>query len=162
MEGESSAVASPFPVPSSSKGHEVEMTKKTTAVVPEMTSSTSMPNLAIAKDGNTKVLPFEFRALEVCLESACRSLEEEVRACIWNSLSGYILVIWPQLSSYLSQAAFHALASFHSLYGPCRNYIIVTSCRRLLVWIASGLYLFYNVFYSAFKIAKLFSQINQT
>nr|AYV92010.1 MGT10 [Saccharum spontaneum] len=77
MEGESSVVASPFPVPSSSKGHEVEMTKKTTAVVPEMTSSSSMPNLAIAKDGNTKVLPFEFRALEVCLESACRSLEEE-------------------------------------------------------------------------------------
>eukprot|EP00267_Zea_mays_P049929 XP_020402658.1 magnesium transporter MRS2-F-like [Zea mays] len=77
MEGESSIVASPFPVPSSSKGHEMEMTKKTAVVVPEMTSSSSMPNLAVAKDGNTKVLPFEFRALEVCLESACRSLEEE-------------------------------------------------------------------------------------
>ncbi|KAL5656373.1 hypothetical protein ACJX0J_035692, partial [Zea mays] len=77
MEGESPIVASPFPVPSSSKGHEMEMTKKTAAVVPEMTSSSSMPNLAVAKDGNTKVLPFEFRALEVCLESACRSLEEE-------------------------------------------------------------------------------------
>ncbi|KAG2593697.1 hypothetical protein PVAP13_5NG012577 [Panicum virgatum] len=77
MEGESSAVASPFPVPNSSKGHELEMTKKSTTVVPEMTSSTSMPNLAAAKDGNAKVLPFEFRALEVCLESACRSLEEE-------------------------------------------------------------------------------------
>ncbi|RCV28664.1 hypothetical protein SEVIR_5G427000v4 [Setaria viridis] len=77
MEGESSAVASPFPVPNSSKGHELEMTKST-SVVPEMTSSSSMPNLAAAaKDGNTKVLPFEFRALEVCLESACRSLEEE-------------------------------------------------------------------------------------
>ncbi|ONM35381.1 hypothetical protein Zm00014a_043938 [Zea mays] len=77
MEGESSNVASPFPLPSASKGHEMEMTKKTTAVVPEMTSSSSMPNLAIAKDGNTNVLPFEFRALEVCLESACRSLEDE-------------------------------------------------------------------------------------
>jgi len=77
MEGELSAVASPFPVPNSSKGHELEMTKKSTTVVPEMTSSTSMPNLAAAKDGNAKVLPFEFRALEVCLESACRSLEEE-------------------------------------------------------------------------------------
>jgi magnesium transporter len=77
MEGESSAVASPFPVPNSSKGHELEMTKKSTTVVPEMTSSTSMPDLAAAKDGNAKVLPFEFRALEVCLESACRSLEEE-------------------------------------------------------------------------------------
>ncbi|KAG1328002.1 putative magnesium transporter MRS2-3 [Cocos nucifera] len=29
--------------------------------------------------GGTKVLPFEFRALEVCLESACRCLESEVR-----------------------------------------------------------------------------------
>ncbi|AQK98847.1 magnesium transporter8 [Zea mays] len=101
MEGESPIVASPFPVPSSSKGHEMEMTKKTAAVVPEMTSSSSMPNLAVAKDGNTKVLPFEFRALEVCLESACRSLEEEVCACIWNCLSGYMLFIWPQLNSYL-------------------------------------------------------------
>lgn len=81
MEGDSSAVASPFPVPNSSKGHELEMTNKST-VVPEMTSNSSMPNLAAAKDGNTKVLPFEFRALEVCLESACRSLEEEVCACI--------------------------------------------------------------------------------
>ena len=90
MEGESSAVASPFPVPNSSKGHELEMTKKSTTVVPEMTSSTSMPNLAAAKDGNAKVLPFEFRALEVCLESACRSLEEEVCACIWIFLSGYL------------------------------------------------------------------------
>lgn len=101
MEGESSMVASPFPVPSSSKGHEMEMTKKTTAVVPEMSNSSSMPNLAVANDGNTKVLPFEFRALEVCLESACRSLEEEVCACIWNCLCGYMLVIWPQLNSYL-------------------------------------------------------------
>ena len=90
MEGESSAVASPFAVPNSSKGHELEMTKKSTTVVPEMTSSTSMPNLAAAKDGNAKVLPFEFRALEVCLESACRSLEEEVCACIWIFLSGYL------------------------------------------------------------------------
>ncbi|OEL31043.1 Magnesium transporter MRS2-F [Dichanthelium oligosanthes] len=83
MEGESSAVASPFPVPNSSKRHELEMTMKSTSVVPEMTSSSSMPNLAAAKDGNAKILPFEFRALEVCLESACRSLEEEVCACIW-------------------------------------------------------------------------------
>ncbi|XP_038987926.1 magnesium transporter MRS2-F-like [Phoenix dactylifera] len=29
------------------------------------------------KHGGTKVLPFEFRALEVCLESACRCLESE-------------------------------------------------------------------------------------
>jgi hypothetical protein len=78
--GGSSAVASPFPVPNSSKRHELEMTKKIAPVVCGMTSSSSMPMLTVAKDGNTKVLPFEFRALEVCLESACRSLEEEVCA----------------------------------------------------------------------------------
>ncbi|KAL6840007.1 hypothetical protein ACP4OV_029817 [Aristida adscensionis] len=77
MEGDASAVASPFPVPDSSKGHELEMTKKTANVVGGMTSSSSMPALTAAKDGNAKVLPFEFRALEVCLESACRCLEEE-------------------------------------------------------------------------------------
>ncbi|CAO1946959.1 unnamed protein product [Urochloa humidicola] len=77
MEGETSAVASPFPAPNSSRGQELELTKKPTSVVPEMITSSSMPDLAAAKDGNTKVLPFEFRALEVCLESACRSLEEE-------------------------------------------------------------------------------------
>ncbi|TVU36103.1 hypothetical protein EJB05_18019, partial [Eragrostis curvula] len=77
MEGESSAVASPFPLPNSSKVHELEMTKKTATAVGGMTSSSSMPTLTAAKDGNTKVLPFEFRALEVCLESACRCLEEE-------------------------------------------------------------------------------------
>ena len=82
MEGESSAVASPFPVPNSSKVHELEMTKKTATVVGGMTCSSSMPTLSAAKDGNTKVLPFEFRALEVCLESACRCLEEEVCSCI--------------------------------------------------------------------------------
>lgn len=70
MESESSVVASPFPVPNSSKEHELEMTKNSTSVVPEMTSSSSMPNLDAAKDGNTKVLSFEFRALEVCLEPA--------------------------------------------------------------------------------------------
>lgn len=30
--------------------------------------------------GGGKVLPFEFRALEVCLEYACKSLEHEVRS----------------------------------------------------------------------------------
>jgi magnesium transporter len=113
MEGESSAVASPFPVPNSSKGHEMEMTKSA-SVVPEMTSSSSMPNLAAAaKDGNTKVLPFEFRALEVCLESACRSLEEEVCACTWIFLS-----------DYLSSIELCALACFYPLYWLSRNYIL--------------------------------------
>ncbi|KAF0916413.1 hypothetical protein E2562_007514 [Oryza meyeriana var. granulata] len=77
MDGESSAIASPFPAMTSSKGNELEMANKNADVVGGMTHSSSMPTLTAAKDGNTKVLPFEFRALEVCLESACRSLEEE-------------------------------------------------------------------------------------
>ncbi|KQK11113.1 magnesium transporter MRS2-F isoform X2 [Brachypodium distachyon] len=81
MEGDSSAIASPLPAPSSSKEYELDMSKKTpiSSGENEMTHSSRVPTLASAKDGSTKVLPFEFRALEVCLESACRSLEEEVR-----------------------------------------------------------------------------------
>ncbi|XP_047056355.1 probable endo-1,3(4)-beta-glucanase ARB_01444 [Lolium rigidum] len=78
IEGESSVIASPFPAPSSSKGHELEMAKRTTDAVGGMIHSSSVPTLATMKDGSAKVLPFEFRALEVCLESACRSLEEEI------------------------------------------------------------------------------------
>ncbi|KQK11114.1 magnesium transporter MRS2-F isoform X1 [Brachypodium distachyon] len=79
MEGDSSAIASPLPAPSSSKEYELDMSKKTpiSSGENEMTHSSRVPTLASAKDGSTKVLPFEFRALEVCLESACRSLEEE-------------------------------------------------------------------------------------
>ncbi|KQK11111.1 magnesium transporter MRS2-F [Brachypodium distachyon] len=79
MEVGSSAVASPLPAPNSSKDHELDMTKKTPISLGEieMTHSSSVPTLAAVKDGSTKVLPFEFRALEVCLESSCRSLEEE-------------------------------------------------------------------------------------
>ncbi|KAJ6852890.1 magnesium transporter MRS2-F-like [Iris pallida] len=36
--------------------------------------------LNAGKDGGAKVLPFEFRALEVCLESACKCLESETLA----------------------------------------------------------------------------------
>uniref|UniRef100_A0A0E0CBV7 Magnesium transporter n=1 Tax=Oryza meridionalis TaxID=40149 RepID=A0A0E0CBV7_9ORYZ len=77
MEGESSAFTSPFPALTSTTPNELEMTNKNSNVVGGMTHSSGMPTLTAAKDGNTKVLPFEFRALEVCLESACRSLEEE-------------------------------------------------------------------------------------
>nr|CAD1838742.1 unnamed protein product [Ananas comosus var. bracteatus] len=35
------------------------------------------PTIGIHKDGSKHVLPFEFRVLEVCLESACRCLEAE-------------------------------------------------------------------------------------
>lgn len=45
----------------------------------ENSSVPAPPPLALCKDQSMKkVLPFEFRALEVCLESACRCLEAEV------------------------------------------------------------------------------------
>ncbi|KAM0947388.1 putative magnesium transporter MRS2 [Dioscorea sansibarensis] len=43
----------------------------------EMAEGRPRPPLDLCKNGVTKVLPFEFRALEVCLESACRCLESE-------------------------------------------------------------------------------------
>ncbi|KAK1301197.1 Magnesium transporter MRS2-F [Acorus calamus] len=43
----------------------------------EMQEGSPRPTLDLPKPGSTKVLPFEFRALEVCLESACRCLESE-------------------------------------------------------------------------------------
>ncbi|XP_020585254.1 magnesium transporter MRS2-F-like [Phalaenopsis equestris] len=48
------------------------------AVLTSQTQSGS-PGLALDaySNGSTKVLPFEFRALEACLESACRLLESE-------------------------------------------------------------------------------------
>jgi magnesium transporter len=87
-------IASPFPAPSSSKGHELEMAKRTTDAVGGMIHSSSVPTLATMKDGSAKVLPFEFRALEVCLESACRSLEEEVR------ISSYFWIFLFKLFEY--------------------------------------------------------------
>lgn len=35
-------------------------------------------NQVDSRRGNSKPLPFEFRALEICLESVCKSLESEV------------------------------------------------------------------------------------
>uniref|UniRef100_A0A453G8N9 Magnesium transporter n=1 Tax=Aegilops tauschii subsp. strangulata TaxID=200361 RepID=A0A453G8N9_AEGTS len=45
--------------------------------IPLESAAISYGDTVIRDYGSTKVLPFEFRALEVCLESACRSLEEE-------------------------------------------------------------------------------------
>ncbi|KAL0922800.1 hypothetical protein M5K25_006820 [Dendrobium thyrsiflorum] len=43
----------------------------------ETIASSPRTNLDAYNNGGTKALPFEFRALEVCLESACRLLESE-------------------------------------------------------------------------------------
>ncbi|MQL79391.1 hypothetical protein Taro_011843 [Colocasia esculenta] len=54
--------------------------------LPESTFSHNMQGgspgtiLDASKGGGTKALPFEFRALEVCLDSACRCLESETLA----------------------------------------------------------------------------------
>jgi hypothetical protein len=59
-----------------------------------------------AKDGQSsardKVLPFEFRALEVCLEFSCKSLEHEVTPCVLSSCSR-------PLQGSSSQALSHAV-----------------------------------------------------
>ncbi|XP_020253190.1 magnesium transporter MRS2-F-like [Asparagus officinalis] len=39
--------------------------------------SLGLPHSDVGKDGGAKMVPFEFRALEVCLESACKCLESE-------------------------------------------------------------------------------------
>ncbi|KAG8054618.1 hypothetical protein GUJ93_ZPchr0001g31048 [Zizania palustris] len=38
------------------------------------------PRLALCRVGSTKIVPFEFKALEVCLEHACKYLESETRS----------------------------------------------------------------------------------
>ncbi|KAL5228648.1 hypothetical protein ABZP36_016913 [Zizania latifolia] len=38
------------------------------------------PRLALCRAGSTKILPFEFKVLEVCLEHACKYLESETRS----------------------------------------------------------------------------------
>lgn len=57
-------------------------------------SANSTMNSIVA--AGPKALPFEFRALEVCLESACRCLESEVCSlsiiCFWHC-SKYNFVI---------------------------------------------------------------------
>ncbi|XXG62933.1 hypothetical protein AAC387_Pa05g1218 [Persea americana] len=45
--------------------------------IPEMKDGSPRPKLNEPKYGSPRVLPFEFRVLEVCLESACRCLESE-------------------------------------------------------------------------------------
>ncbi|KAJ0988479.1 hypothetical protein J5N97_006835 [Dioscorea zingiberensis] len=81
MDGETrmKAVAS-FPNPDGAGRHPSGSPKQyeasTTGHV-EMAEGSPRPPLDLCKNGVTKVLPFEFRALEVCLESACRCLESE-------------------------------------------------------------------------------------
>ncbi|XP_058087372.1 magnesium transporter MRS2-F-like isoform X2 [Magnolia sinica] len=52
---------------------------KTSRMMPEAKESSPWSTLDMHIVGGPKVLPFEFRVLEVCLESTCRSLEIEVR-----------------------------------------------------------------------------------
>ncbi|XP_058087655.1 magnesium transporter MRS2-F-like isoform X3 [Magnolia sinica] len=48
-------------------------------MIPEMEDCSPRSELDGPKDGCPKVLPFEFRVLEGCLQSACKCLESEVR-----------------------------------------------------------------------------------
>nr|CAD1817990.1 unnamed protein product [Ananas comosus var. bracteatus] len=58
-------------------GHGTDFCRQKSTLPGEVPKSSSLPSLIVHKSGSTKILPFEFRALEVCLESACRRLESE-------------------------------------------------------------------------------------
>lgn len=60
----------------------------------EIPRGSSKPALNLCKEGITKVLPFEFRALEVCLESACRCLESEVCGLLLKIILLHQLVLF--------------------------------------------------------------------
>lgn len=59
-------------------GHGTDFCRQKSTLLGEVPKSSSLPSLIVHKSGSTKILPFEFRALEVCLESACKRLESEV------------------------------------------------------------------------------------
>ncbi|WOL03541.1 magnesium transporter MRS2-F-like [Canna indica] len=57
--------------------HEVEISKQHGQLTGEFPEGSPRLEVDVTRDWSTKVVPFEFRALEVCLESACRCLESE-------------------------------------------------------------------------------------
>nr|XP_010912043.1 magnesium transporter MRS2-F [Elaeis guineensis] len=59
------------------KDASVGITKQNNMSAGETPEGSPRSPMDACKHGGTKVLPFEFRALEVCLESACRCLESE-------------------------------------------------------------------------------------
>nr|CAD1838688.1 unnamed protein product [Ananas comosus var. bracteatus] len=66
-----------FPGSNGATSHVAKITKKNVPLTVETPEGNDTPTIGIHKDGSKHVLPFEFRVLEVCLESACRCLEAE-------------------------------------------------------------------------------------
>lgn len=62
-------------------------------------SPKSTINVSIA--AGPKLLPFEFRALEACLESACRALESEVCIFQWINHDIFMKHLKIEISSLL-------------------------------------------------------------
>ncbi|WOL16057.1 hypothetical protein Cni_G24839 [Canna indica] len=55
----------------------VDASKQNGLTFGDLPEGSPRPAFDVGSDGRIKVVPFEFRALEVCLESACRCLESE-------------------------------------------------------------------------------------
>ncbi|XP_068658738.1 magnesium transporter MRS2-F-like [Aristolochia californica] len=53
------------------------LSSESSTIIPDRKEGGAMPIPALSREVGTKILPFEFRVLEVCLESACRCLESE-------------------------------------------------------------------------------------
>ncbi|XP_058088637.1 magnesium transporter MRS2-F-like [Magnolia sinica] len=54
-----------------------DCSRRSSTMIPDMKDCNPRSDLDGPKDGCPKVLPFEFRVLEVCLQSACECLESE-------------------------------------------------------------------------------------
>ncbi|RWW88869.1 hypothetical protein BHE74_00002235 [Ensete ventricosum] len=67
-----------FPSQGMAATHGADISKHNGSLIGDLPEGSHSPGLDVNGDGSTKVLPFEFRALEVCLESTCRCLESEV------------------------------------------------------------------------------------
>ncbi|KAJ8504048.1 hypothetical protein OPV22_004934 [Ensete ventricosum] len=69
-----------FPSQGMAATHGADISKHNGSLIGDLPEGSHSPGLDVNGDGSTKVLPFEFRALEVCLESTCRCLESETLA----------------------------------------------------------------------------------
>ncbi|KAG6529497.1 magnesium transporter MRS2-F-like isoform X1 [Zingiber officinale] len=81
IDGDAMGKASPYspslPANGVASRHGVDASKQNGSPVSGLPEGSPELGLDVPVDGRINVVPFEFRALEVCLESACRCLESE-------------------------------------------------------------------------------------
>lgn len=76
--GKASPYSPSLPANGVASRHGVDASKQNGSPVSGLPEGSPELGLDVPVDGRINVVPFEFRALEVCLESACRCLESEV------------------------------------------------------------------------------------